>query len=59
MIKNPPTNAGGARDTLQQGWEGRRGEIKKKQQQRRDTGSIPGWEDPLEKQRATHSNILA
>ena len=25
----------------------------------RDAGSILGWEDPLEKQRATHSNILA
>ena len=22
-------------------------------------GSIPGWEDPLEKEMATHSNILA
>ena len=25
----------------------------------RDTGSIPGWEDPLEKEMATHSSILA
>ena len=25
----------------------------------RDTGSIPGSEDPLEKEMATHSNILA
>ena len=25
----------------------------------RDPGSIPGWEDPLEKRIATHSNILA
>ena len=25
----------------------------------RDTGSIPGWEDPLEKEMATHSRILA
>ena len=24
-----------------------------------DTGSIPGQEDPLEKEMATHSNILA
>ena len=24
-----------------------------------DTGSIPGWEDPLEKEIATHSSILA
>ena len=24
----------------------------------RDTGSIPGQEDPLEKEMATHSNIL-
>ena len=24
-----------------------------------DTGSIPGWEDHLEKEMATHSNILA
>ena len=24
-----------------------------------DPGSIPGWEDPLEKGTATHSNILA
>ena len=24
-----------------------------------DMGSIPGWEDPLEKEMATHSNILA
>ena len=24
-----------------------------------DLGSIPGWEDPLEKEMATHSNILA
>ena len=24
-----------------------------------DTGSIPGWEDPLEEEMATHSNILA
>ena len=23
-----------------------------------DTGSIPGWEDPLEKEMATHSSIL-
>ena len=25
----------------------------------RDTGSIPGWEDPLEEGMATHSSILA
>ena len=25
----------------------------------RDVGSIPGQEDPLEKEMATHSNILA
>ena len=25
----------------------------------RDTGSIPGSEDPLEKEMATHSNIFA
>ena len=25
----------------------------------RDTGSIPGQEDPLEKEMATHSSILA
>ena len=25
----------------------------------RDTGSIPRWEDPLEKEMATHSSILA
>ena len=25
----------------------------------RDVGSIPGWEDPLEKERATLSSILA
>ena len=24
-----------------------------------DTGSAPGWEDPLEKEMATHSSILA
>ena len=24
-----------------------------------DLGSIPGWEDPLEKGKATHSSILA
>ena len=24
-----------------------------------DLGSIPGWESPLEKEMATHSNILA
>ena len=24
-----------------------------------DTGLIPGWEDPLEKEMATHSSILA
>ena len=24
-----------------------------------DTGSIPGWEDPLEKEMTTHSSILA
>ena len=24
-----------------------------------DAGSIPGWEDPLEKEVATHSSILA
>ena len=24
----------------------------------RDPGSIPGWEDPLEKEMATHSSIL-
>ena len=24
-----------------------------------DLGSIPGWEDPLEEEMATHSNILA
>ena len=23
-----------------------------------DTGSIPGWEDPLEKEMATHSSIV-
>ena len=23
-----------------------------------DLGSIPGWEDPLEKEKATHSSIL-
>ena len=25
----------------------------------RDTGSIPGWEDPLEEEMATHHSILA
>ena len=25
----------------------------------RDTNLIPGWEDPLEEEMATHSNILA
>ena len=25
----------------------------------RDEGLIPGWEDPLEKEMATHSSILA
>ena len=25
----------------------------------RDADSIPGWEDPPEKEMATHSNILA
>ena len=25
----------------------------------RDVGLIPGWEDPLEQEMATHSNILA
>ena len=25
----------------------------------RDLGSIPGWEDPLQKEMATHSGILA
>ena len=25
----------------------------------RDAGSIPGWEDPLEKEMATHFSILA
>ena len=25
----------------------------------RDAGSIPGWEDPLEKEMATHSSIFA
>ena len=25
----------------------------------RDAGLMPGWEDPLEKKTATHSNILA
>ena len=25
----------------------------------RDTHSIPGWEDPLEKEVATHSSILS
>ena len=24
-----------------------------------DMGSVPGWEDPLEKEMATHSSILA
>ena len=24
-----------------------------------DSGSIPGWQDPLEKEMATHSSILA
>jgi len=24
-----------------------------------DTGLIPGWEEPLEKEMATHSSILA
>ena len=26
---------------------------------RRDAGSIPGWEDPLEEGMATHSSVLA
>ena len=25
----------------------------------RDTGLIPGWEDPVEEEMATHSSILA
>ena len=25
----------------------------------RDVGSVPGWEDPLEQEMATHSSILA
>ena len=25
----------------------------------RDAGLMPGWEDPLEKEKATHSSILA
>ena len=25
----------------------------------RDAGSVPGWEDPLEKEMTTHSSILA
>ena len=37
LVKNPPANAGGSRDTC----------------------LILGWEDPLEGERATHSNILA
>ena len=28
-------------------------------QETRETVSIPGWEDPLEKEMATHSSILA
>ena len=24
-----------------------------------DAGSVPGWEDPLEKEMATHSSVLA
>ena len=24
-----------------------------------NTGSVPGWEDPLEKEMATHSSVLA
>ena len=37
VVKNPPANAGDARDI----------------------GLIHGWEDPLEKEMATHSSILA
>ena len=37
MVKNPPADAGDARDL----------------------GSIPGQEDPLEEEMATHSSILA
>ena len=37
MVKNPPANAGDARDA----------------------GSNPGQEDPLQKEMATHSSILA
>ena len=37
MVKNPPANAGDARDM----------------------GLIPGWEDSLEEEMATHSSILA
>ena len=25
----------------------------------RDVGSVPGWEDPLEQEMATHSSVLA
>ena len=33
--------------------------VKKSACQIGDWGSIPGWEDPLGKEMATHSNILA
>ena len=34
-------------------------EIKASASNAGDLGSIPGWEDPLEKEMATHSSILA
>ena len=43
MVKNPPANVGDLRDV---------GLIP-------GLGRSPGWEDPLEEKRATHSSILA
>ena len=33
--------------------------VKKSACNAEDLGSIPGWEDPLEESKATHSSVLA
>ena len=48
MVKNPPANA---KDIEMQ--------VRKKKKRERDTGLIPGQEDPLEEGMATQFSILA
>ena len=77
MVKNPPANAGDARDEgsipelrrppevgngnpLQYSWASLVAQLVKNPPAMRETW-VPslGWEDPLEKRKASHSSILA